>query len=129
MAKGKQAEADSGKPNKSQAIRQIMSENPESGPGAVATAVKERFGYEISAAYVSTIKSQDKRKLGKAGGARSAARGRTRVVARSGGVRGAATGTMNVETIEAAIGLVQAAGGVESARSALELLDRLKRTL
>ncbi len=47
--------------NKSQAIRDYQAKNPGDGPKAVAKALKKE-GIKVSAAFVSTIKSTDKRK-------------------------------------------------------------------
>ena len=55
--------------NKSQLIRSYIAEHPEATPRGVAEAMAAQ-GVEVSAQFVSTVKSNDKKKGGKAPGKR-----------------------------------------------------------
>lgn len=54
--------------NKSQAIRDLLQEMPNAKPNEVAAKFKELHGIEVSAAYVSTIKSTSKKGKKESGG-------------------------------------------------------------
>ena len=47
--------------SKSQAIRDHMAKHPDDGPNAVSDALK-KMGIKVSPAFVSTVKSMDKRR-------------------------------------------------------------------
>lgn len=111
----KRGESDSGK---AAAIRDFMKANPKVGPKAVAAALKEQ-GIDVSAAYVSTIKSLSKK------------RGRRRGSKDEGAEAApAATAAPAVEGLSISI-LVQAKklasqlGGVAQAKAALDALSKL----
>ena len=92
--------------NKSQAIRDHMAAYPDDGPKAIAEALgKKRI--KVSSAFVSTVKSTDKRKTHSGAKARS----------------GDIMETMKV--LEAAKTLVEQFGGVDEAKSALDAYGQL----
>jgi len=91
--------------NKSAAIRSYKAENPDSSPQGIATAhAKERV--KVSAAFVSTILSNDRRKLG---------------VRAQRGPRAEAS----VENLLQAKKLADQMGGIGPAKAALEALAKL----
>jgi hypothetical protein len=102
--------------NKSQLIRDYMAANPEAGPQAVSDALKAEHGIEVKPQFVSTIKSNDKRKGGGNGIRRQSVRG-TAAVAAAGGVSSGA--------LLAAKKFVGQVGGVAEAKTALALLGEL----
>jgi hypothetical protein len=105
--------------NKSQLIRDYMAANPEAGPQAVSAAMKEKHGLDVTPQFVSTIKSNDKRK---GGGAKAGIRRGMRL----GGGRGAAAGgTVSPEALLAAKKFVHQMGGVQQAKAAVSLLAEL----
>ncbi len=106
-------------PNKSQAIRDYYKSNPQAKPKDVVTALKKK-GVDVSAQFVSTIRSVSKKKGGKVGrpgrpvGSTTAKRGRP---SRSQEV--SLDALINVKRI------VDEMGGIGQARSALSALERL----
>lgn len=133
MAKTKQpadAATDSMTPNKSQAIREALAANRSASPKEIAEIVNEKYSLGVNAQYVSTIKSNLKQQSGKP----SQHRGRTRIRAKVG--RATSTGTQSAaqtpassNAIDAAIGLIEAAGSLDQARVTLEQLERLRGKL
>lgn len=96
--------------NKSQIIRDYMGQHPKEGPSAVAAALNKREGWKITPAYVSTIKSNAKKKTpGKRG--------------RKPGRR--AAGSISEASLLQAKKLAEQLGGVTEAKAALDLLAKL----
>lgn len=118
-------------PNKSQAIRDYYAANPEAKPKQVVEALAAQ-GVDVSAAFVSTIKStsltKGSRKTGAKRGPRSVKAGSESTTSRS-SARGAASrrseGTVSIESLVKAKGLVKELGGLDNAISTLEALKRL----
>ena len=103
-------------PNKSKLIREYMKSNPDKGPQAVADALKADHNVVVTPQFVSTIKSNDKRKGTSSGsGIRMANR------------RGAATpnGSVSSEALFAAKKFIHQLGGVEKARAAVAMMAQL----
>ena len=107
------SEKESKESNKSQAIRDYMSANPDAGPTSVAQALNEREGWKISAAYVSTIKNKLKQP------------GTTRGAGGRGRSSGGRDGGLSEKSLMQAKELLKQAGGINQAKAALELLARL----
>lgn len=120
----------SGGPNKSQAIRDFYAANPEAKPKAVVEALAGQ-GIEVSAAFVSTIKSTSvgktfkgarrgpKPKIAKAAPSVKAASVSTKAP------RAAAAPTLSIDSLVKAKGLVRDLGGIENAMNALAALKKL----
>lgn len=102
--------------NKSQEIRDYMTANPDAGPQAVSKAMAGK-GIEVSAQFVSTIKSMDKKKTG---GPKK--RGR-----KPGSVKTKTTPNdkISAQTLFQAKKLADQLGGVHKAKIALDALARL----
>lgn len=100
-----------GGPNKSLLIREYMAQHPDEGPQAVAAALKAEHGVEVTAQFVSTIKSNDRRKA-----PTGAKRGR-----KPGAVVKAAAG----HDLIVAKKFIDQIGGVDKAKAAVELLAQL----
>jgi hypothetical protein len=109
--------------NKSQAIREYMSANPEAGPTSVAQALNEREGWKISAAYVSTIKN--KVKDGSGGGRRGRKAGRKAARAASSNGASSMGAGVNEQQLMQAKKLAEQIGSISEAKAALDLLGRL----
>jgi hypothetical protein len=91
--------------NKSAEIRSYKAGNPEAGPQEIASALaKDRV--KVSAAFVSTVLSNDRRKAG-------------------GKVSKARSGEASVETLLQAKKLAAQMGGIGPAREALNTLAKL----
>ncbi|MGE3775946.1 MAG: hypothetical protein AB7F89_02080 [Pirellulaceae bacterium] len=95
--------------NKSQSIRDYIQQNSDAGPTAVAKALNEAHGWNISAAYVSTIKNKMQEK--------SSPKRRGRVPSAAGG--------LSENTLLQAKKLADEMGGIEKAKAALDLISRL----
>ena len=91
--------------NKTQAIKQYMEEHPDAGPKKVAEALS-KAGIKVSAQYVSTIKSNHKRRQPSLGKLEDC--------------------DIPLSSILAAKRLVEQVGGVDEARAALEALTLLR---
>jgi len=118
-------------PNKSQAIRDYYAANPEAKPKQVVEALAAQ-GVDVSAAFVSTIKStsltKGTRKAGAKRGPRAAKAGTesvSRPSARSAAPARRSEGTVSIESLIKAKGLVNELGGLDNAISTLEALKRL----
>jgi hypothetical protein len=112
----KKAKSSSGESNKSQAIRDYMSANPDAGPTSVADALNASQGWKISAAYVSTIKNKVK-------GGKKLRRGVRRAARTSGGGGGGAG--VNEQALLQAKKLAEQIGSIDKAKAALDLLGKL----
>jgi hypothetical protein len=101
-------------PSKSDSIRAYLAENPKAGPTEIAQALAAK-GIEVSIPLVSALKAKAK------GGGRGKKRGATR-----GGRKTTAGGSkVSLETLLAAKKMAQQLGGVDKAREALDLLEKL----
>lgn len=108
MAKKSAKSSAANEGNKSQAIRDYLKQHSDAGPTAVAAALNTREGWDISAAYVSTIKNKMKQPSGRV----------TR--AASGKVAG-----LNEKSLIQAYELCKQVGGINQAKAALDLLAKL----
>ena len=97
--------------NKSQSIREYLQQNSGAGPKAVAEALNSREGWNISAAYVSTIKN----KMKSSGGSRR----------RGPSPKASSGGSLNEKSLIQAKELLKQAGGINQAKAALDLLAKL----
>jgi len=102
--------------NKSQAIRDALAANPDKTPSEIADLLKAD-GISISAQYVSTIKSNAKIK------AKRPVMGRRGRPVRSVGAGAGMT------TMEAALGLIKAAGGLEQAKNVLSTIEQISQVV
>jgi len=100
-------------PNKSLEIRNYKEGNPTASPKEIAEALN-KSGVSVSAQFVSTVLSNAKKKGGKIG-----KRGRKP------GRKPAAVAGGGIENLLKAKKLVDAMGGVENARSAINALAQL----
>ena len=105
-----------GGPNKSLEIRNYKDGNPTATPKEIAEALN-KAGVSVSAQFVSTVLSNAKKKGGKVGK-------RGRKPGRKPGVAAASTGS-SMEQLIKAKKLVDALGGVDNARSAINALAQL----
>jgi len=101
-------------PNKSLEIRNYKEANPTASPKEIAEALN-KSGLSVSAQFVSTVLSNAKKKGGKVG-----KRGR-----KPGRKPAAATAGGNYDHLIKAKKLVEALGGVDNARSAINALAQL----
>jgi hypothetical protein len=99
--------------NKSELIRQAMDQGINS-PREISAHLKEQHGLDVTPAYVSTIKSNMKRKSGQPSKVRSPR------------VRKAAA-QMSDNGLTSGIEFIRAVGGLENARKALDLIEEIKR--
>ncbi|OAI57155.1 hypothetical protein AYO47_01795 [Planctomyces sp. SCGC AG-212-M04] len=102
--------------NKSQAIRDALAAHPDKSPKDIAEMLGEK-GFKMSAQYVSTIKSNMNRK---AGGRK------VRVMRRKPGSAGRAASATTGNTLDAALTLIQVAGGLGKARAVLETIEQIR---
>lgn len=124
MAK-KNSAAESETPNKSQAIRQALAENPNASPKEVAEIINNKHSLGVTPQYVSVVKSQSKK-----GGKASRSGSRTRATAAARSTKPTSARRMpRLDAVEAAIGLIEAAGGLDEARATLDRLERLRGKL
>ena len=99
--------------NKSALIRQAMDQGIDS-PRDISAYLKDQHGVEATPAYVSTIKSNMKRK---GSGASKAKSPRVR--------KGAAA--MSESGLTSGIEFVRSVGGIDAARKTLDLLEQIKQ--
>lgn len=93
--------------SKSKAIREYKTQNPDVGPKEIAKSLNE-IGYNVTAQFVSTVLSNDRRKAGVAS---------VRVQRNSGG--------FTAEDLMAVKGLVQQVGSIEAAKQAIDMYSQL----
>ena len=103
-----------GGPNKSSAIRDYKAANPTAAPKEIAEALA-KDGLVVSAQFVSTVLSNAKKKGGKIG-KRGPKPGRKAAAASAGA---------GLEQLLKAKKMVEQLGGIENARSALNVLAQL----
>lgn len=97
--------------NKSIAIREHAKKFPEDGPSAISEALAKR-GIEVTPAFVSTVKSNDRRKTGST----------TRKSRRS---RGGSLDDATIQALKNAKKLVEEAGSISAAKAALDSYGKL----
>jgi hypothetical protein len=101
--------------NKSQAIRDALQAHPDKSPAEIAESLKAK-GLDISAQYVSTIRSNAKTKERK-----------TKIVRRRN--PGKSPGRNGFGTVQAALHFIREAGGLDQARQALQTVDEIQHAL
>jgi len=101
--------------NKSQAIRDFVTDNPSAGPTEAATKLTETLGVKITPNNVSTVKFQMKKD-----GAKPTKKSR-------GGRPASANGQVGFDEMMAAKDLAAKVGGVDQAKRALEALAKLQQ--
>ena len=117
--------------NRSEAIRQVLLENPKASAAEVVGLVSERYGMTVSPGYVHTVKSQAKRR-GKLPKTRRMGRPRRKSVTNSNSTASpvmVSPAAVPGSTLDAAISFVESAGGLDDARTALDRLERLRGKL
>lgn len=106
-------------PNKSEIIREYADANPGMKPKALAEKIKAEKGLDLTPGFISTIKSQHKKKSGGAGGKR---RGRK---PGSVGRPAAASDSVSIALLKQAKELSMKLGGIDKARKILDALAEL----
>lgn len=101
--------------NKSQAIRDALLAHPDRSPSEIAEELKAK-GLDVSAQYVSTIKSNSKLK----------GRKRKVVTRRMPAARAARNG---LGPVGAALEFIRAAGGLEEAKHALQTVEEIRKAV
>jgi hypothetical protein len=102
--------------NKSQAVRDYLASHPDAGPNAIREALAEK-GIAISTSLASVIKyGSNKKKKGKPGRPKGSGRG-----ARA----GRSASGLNIEALVDAKRMAERMGGIDAARTALDLLAKL----
>lgn len=102
--------------NKSQAIREALAANPDKSPKEISDLLVAQ-GYRVNAQYVSTIKSNAKHKVKVRNFAAMRRSTRPTPVA------------ITNHPIEAALGLIKAAGGLEQAQELLRQVAAIRDVL
>ncbi|GIX04024.1 MAG: hypothetical protein KatS3mg113_1030 [Planctomycetaceae bacterium] len=114
--------------NKSQAIRDALAAHPEKTPREIAEMLKSQ-GIDVSAQYVSVVKSTSKKDPSKEKAA-SAVRVRKRdKETAAAGTQKAGSAPVSVDSLSAAVTFITACGGLESAKKALSLVEQLRGAL
>ena len=101
--------------NKSQAIRDALLAHPKQSPSEIAEDLKAK-GLEVSAQYVSTIKSNAKSKGRKA-----------KIVRRR--KPGESPGRNGFGTFQAALHFIREAGSLDQARQALQTIEEIQHAV
>jgi hypothetical protein len=102
--------------NKSQAIRDALAAHPDKSPSEIADVLKAD-GIVISAQYVSTIKSNAKIKT------------KRKVMVRRGRPARVSVTASGMGTMDAALALIKAAGGLENAKNVLATVEQISRIM
>jgi len=102
-------------PTTSQLIRDHMAAHPKDGPQAVSAAMKANHGRDVTPQFVSTVKSNDKKRRRRG----RKARGPGRPAAAGNGAR------LSLDALMAAKRFVEQMGGVDKAKSAVDSLAKL----
>ena len=109
--------------NKSLEIRSYMNENPKAKPREVVDALKEK-GVDVSAQFVSTVKSNSKKSVGVKRRGRPV--GSTKKTPAAGKAVTAKGGeTVSVQSLLKLKRVVEEIGSIEEAKAALSTLERL----
>ena len=117
--------------NKSKAIREVKSANPEAGPTEIARIILEQFGEVVAPATVSTVLSTDKKRtgtVGRPGRPKGSKNGSKAAVHGSRMTNGSSSNghqAVFLQNLLKAKQLVSDMGGIEEARSALDALESL----
>jgi hypothetical protein len=104
--------------NKSAMIREYMAAHPDQQPKAVAEALTKQTGQEFTAAVVSTVKNQAKKK---AGGNNGPAKGKKAQDAGGEALNGVVMGRL-----KSAAQFIKVSGGVANAKALLDAVEELK---
>lgn len=104
-------------PTTSQLIRDHLAAHPKDGSQAIAAAIKAAYGRDVSPQFVSTVKSNDKRKRRR--GRKARGPGRPAATSSANG------GKLSMEALMAAKKFVDQMGGVRKAKSAVDTLAKL----
>lgn len=116
-----------GGPNKSLAIRTYLDAHPDAKPKEIVEAMKKK-GIAVNAQFVSTVKTNSKKKPGKIGTKRrgrpvgSGSKNTKRKVASSAGGQ-----TVTVESLLKLQKVIEEIGSIEDTKSALSALEKLAR--
>lgn len=117
--------------NKSQMIRDYYEANPSARPLEVAAAMQEQ-GLNVTAQFVSTVKSNSKKskktgRRGRPAGSSSKQVPATKATknAPAAAKRSAASGEVSLDSLLNAKKLINEMGGIENARNALTVLEQL----
>jgi len=120
----------SGGVSKSGAIRDYYAANPNAKPMEVSSKLAEQ-GIEVTPAFVSTVRSTDKRK-GKPGrkaskkrSVKRSARVASKTAAPPRASKTAATGEVSLDSLLKVKRIVEEMGGVDDAKTALTALEKL----
>jgi hypothetical protein len=118
-------------PSKSQSIRDYYEANPSAKPAQVAEALQAR-GIDVSAAFVSTIRSTSKKKKkgakrGRPPGSTSSTKSAmaTKKRGRPPGAASAAASHVSIDSLLKAKQMVESVGSIDEARAALAALEKL----
>lgn len=122
MAKKKSA-TESGKVNKSQEIRDYYGANPKAKPLEVVAAMKEK-GIEVNAQFVSTVKSNSKKKPTTRKSTKAPAKKST-TSKRVGRPPATTGGAVTFDSLIKAKQLIEEMGGIDGARSAIAAYEQL----
>ncbi len=118
----------SGGPNKSQAIRDYYAAHPDAKPKEIAAELK-KAGIDVSAAFISTIRSTSMGKSKKKKTGKSAGRPVGRPASGRSPGRPAASskksGNISIESLIKAKALVKELGGIDNVMTTLAALKRL----
>lgn len=106
--------------NKSQAIRDELKANRDKSPIEIAELLKGK-GIEVTAQYVSTIKSNMRKS--------SRAVHKVRKGIRMAGRRSGGSVTNGFQVINAAVELLKVAGGMEQAKAALSTVEEISKAM
>lgn len=106
--------------NKTAEIMAACKANPKAGPTEIAETLKKK-GVDVTAAYVSSVKTARKQKRKGKGRKKSRATKQTRTTGRN----GHAGDTFSMNDLLEAKKLVDRLGGIEQARNAVQALAKL----
>ena len=112
-----------GQPSKSAAIVDQVQQNPEAGNTEIAAALNTQYGWDVSPAYVSTIKSQKGLTKRRSGSKKKAV---AKTAKRVGRPKTATTSDLSLSQLQDAKRLSDDLGGIEQARKALDALAELR---
>jgi hypothetical protein len=113
-------------PNKSEIIREYADANPSMKPKELSEKIKAEKGLDLTPGFISTIKSQYKKK-GPSGGKRRGRKPGAAPVGRpaGGGGGGGSNDTVSFALLKAAKELSVKLGGIDKARKILDALAEL----
>jgi len=113
-------------PNKSQEIREYYTAHPNAKPKEVVDAMKSK-GLSVSAQFVSTVKSNSKKKKGpsKRRGRPAGSTNKTSLAKRAPARTGKGDESVSVDSLLKLKKVVEDIGSIEEAKSALQTLEKL----